>query len=295
MFKSRYAAFVVTTALLLVESSAAQPKTRNITVNGTSFAYVDRGSGPLVILIHGSMGDYREWSNQIEPLARHHRVIAYSRRYHWPNALPTDGADAKVERQADDLAEIIKSLGLPAAHLVGHSYGGLIALVFSLKYPEMVRRLVLVEPAVSSVLDNFSGNDAAVKQRQAFREEIGKAFQSGDAERIVRTALANYAPGEFENAPTETREMYMANTRAFTLDFNSPRPTLGCTEIQKIGAPALVLAGSRSPLLRTAQAVAQCLKASNLVTIPHGTHHIQLDRAQEFNEAVLAFLKQESN
>lgn len=250
MFKSCYAVFVIATVLLLTESSAAQTKTRTITVNGTSFAYVDTGSGPPIILIHGSMGDYREWSKQTEPLARHRRVIAYSRRYHWPNALPTDGADATVERQADDLAGIIKSLGLPPAHLVGHSYGGLVALVLSLKHPEMVRTLVLVEPAVSSVLDNTSANDAAVKQRQAFREEIENAFRSGNAERIVRTALANYAPGEFENAPSEIREMYMANTPAFRLDLNSPRPTLACNDMQKIGAPVLVLAGSRSPLLR---------------------------------------------
>jgi len=65
IFKSRYAAFVVATVLLLVESFAAQQKTRNITVNRTSFAYVDRGSGPLVILIHGSMGEYRESSDHL--------------------------------------------------------------------------------------------------------------------------------------------------------------------------------------------------------------------------------------
>lgn len=289
MVKSVYAALATATVLLLMGSPAAQTKTRNITVDGTSFAYVDTGSGAPVILIHGSMGDYREWSRQAE-LTRYHRVIAYSRRYHWPNALPTEGSDAGVERQADDLAGIIKSLGLPVVHLVGHSYGGLVALVLTLKHPEMVRTLVLVEPAISSVLDKAPANNTVLRERETFRKEMRDAFQSGNAERIVRTALANYAPGEFENAPRETREMYLANVPAFKLDFDSPRPTLACIDMQRIGVPALVVAGSRSPLLRTAQGVTQCLKAAKLETIPQGTHHLQVDHAQEFNNVVLEFL-----
>ena len=50
-----------------------------------------------MVLIRGSMFDYREWSKLLQPLAKDYRVIAYSRRYHWPNAAPAANADASLE------------------------------------------------------------------------------------------------------------------------------------------------------------------------------------------------------
>ena len=106
-------------AIFAAPSSAG--KAGQISANGLSFAYVEEGSGPPVVLVHGSVSDYREWSRQMAPLARHYRVIAYSRRYHWPNLPPGKDADASVERQADNLAAIIKALGIAPAHIVSHS------------------------------------------------------------------------------------------------------------------------------------------------------------------------------
>jgi pimeloyl-ACP methyl ester carboxylesterase len=71
---------------------------------------------------------------------------------HWPNLAPGKDADASVERQADDLAGIIRTLGIPPARIVGHSYGGAVAINLTLRHPELVRTLVLAEPAVSGVL-----------------------------------------------------------------------------------------------------------------------------------------------
>jgi hypothetical protein len=122
MVESLHAAFA-TAMVLLIASPATQRKARNIRVGGMSFAYVDLGSGPTVVLIHGSISDYREWSKQMEALAKHHRVIAYSRRYHWPNSPPGEDTDATVPRQVEDLVAIINSLGLAPTHIVGHSYG----------------------------------------------------------------------------------------------------------------------------------------------------------------------------
>lgn len=108
-------------ATVLTATAASAQVVRRVAANGLTFAYVEEGSGSPVVLIQGSMLDYREWSKQIKPLARHYRVIAYSRRYHWPNAPPTANADASLEVQVEDLAAIIKTLKIGPAHLVGHS------------------------------------------------------------------------------------------------------------------------------------------------------------------------------
>lgn len=281
---------VVLLALFAAFSSAG--KTGTVSVNGLSFTYVEEGSGPTVILVHGSVSDYREWSKQLAPLARHYRVIAYSRRFHWPNLPPGTDADASLEHQADDLAAIIKTLGITSTHIVGHSYGGAVALHLTLRHPELVQTLVLSEPAVSGVLAGSAENDAALKEGQALRAEMKEAFATGDAERIVRTYAARVAPGEFEKASPEVRQMLMANVPAFQLDYNSRRPPFTCDDAARVAVPVLILSGDRSPmgLQRIAETTARCIKAARFVKLPKATHWMQHDQAQAFNEAVLAFL-----
>jgi pimeloyl-ACP methyl ester carboxylesterase len=286
---SLYNAFAV---ILVFAVSPLQAAPRSLLANGLSFNYLDVGSEPPVILVHGSISDYREWSNQMEPLARHYRVIAYSRRFHWPNAPPGKDANATLERQADDLAAIIDALGIGPAHVVGHSYGGATALFLARRHPEMVRTLVLAEPAVGGVLREMPRDDPILKEGQAVRAEMKEAFASGNAERIVSTYAARVAPGEFEKARGETREMLLANIAAFELDFGSSRPSFACDDARRIVAPSLVVTGTRSAmgLQRIAETLAQCLQSGNLVKIPGATHWMESDHAAEFNDAVLSFL-----
>ena len=80
-----------------------------MTVNGTVLHYQDRGSGPPLVLVHGSMADYRNWRQQKLPFAQHHRVITYSRRYHFPNAFHGSGLDYSLNLHAADLAALIEN------------------------------------------------------------------------------------------------------------------------------------------------------------------------------------------
>jgi pimeloyl-ACP methyl ester carboxylesterase len=275
----------------LFASSSPADKTRKVSANGMSFAYVDEGSGTPIILVHGSVSDYREWSKQMAPFARHYRVIAISRRYHWPNSPPGNEADASVESQADDLAAIIQALGLAPTHLVGHSYGGAIAINLTLRHPELVRTLVLAEPAISGVLEGVPDNDALSKESQALRTEMKQAFASGDTEQIVQTYARHVAPGELEKASRAILEMLVENVPAFQLDFNARRPPVTCELVKRITVPVLVVSGDRSPngLRRIAEEAAHCMQA-RLVKIPEATHWMQHDHARVFNDAVLEFL-----
>src|SRR6478752_2343596 len=91
-------------------------------VNDVDLAYVEQGQGDPVVLVHGSVNDYRSWRSQLEPFSARHRVIAYSRRVHWPNAQPRAGDVFSAEQHAADLAALIELLGFAPAHLVGSSY-----------------------------------------------------------------------------------------------------------------------------------------------------------------------------
>jgi len=282
-------------AFAAVTLSFSYAKTGKINANGISLAFVEEGSGQPLILIHGSVSDYREWSEQIPAFARNYRVIAISRRYHWPNAVPDSNADASVERQTDDLAAIMSGLKISSANIIGHSFGGLIALNFALHYPKFVRCLVLAEPAASGVLGNSPDDSSVANEAQAIRAEMKEAFASGDSERIVRTYADHVAPGQFEKASPQLRQMLLANVPAFQLDFTSRRSPFTCDDARRISIPVLVISGDHSPkgLQRIAQAVAGCINNAKFVKIPEATHWMQQDHVKVFNEAVSAFLAQQ--
>ena len=82
----------------------------SVIVRGYDLDYSESGSGEPVVLVHGSASDQRTWQGQREALAERYRVIAYSRRYHWPNAPIAGGADYSMDEQVEDLRAVLRSL-----------------------------------------------------------------------------------------------------------------------------------------------------------------------------------------
>lgn len=111
-------------------------------VDGVRIGYYDRGSGNTLLLLHGMFGDYLDWEPVLEPLSRKHRVIA-------PD-LPGFGSSAKpkVEYTGDffvsQIEGFLSRLGLARVTLVGNSFGGILALLFALRHPERIERLILI-------------------------------------------------------------------------------------------------------------------------------------------------------
>jgi pimeloyl-ACP methyl ester carboxylesterase len=83
---------------------------KNVLVNGVKLHYLEKGSGIPVVLIHGGLGDYREWNPQIERISSHYRVIAYSRRYNYPNNNAEIPPDHSAIVEARDLAALLDEL-----------------------------------------------------------------------------------------------------------------------------------------------------------------------------------------
>ncbi|HEY0608611.1 MAG TPA: alpha/beta hydrolase, partial [Chitinophaga sp.] len=171
--------------------AGADPEIKKILINGDSIHYIERGQGPPVVFVHGALGDYRVWQAQMDTFAEHHRVIAYSRRFAYPNKqVINDSADYSPARHAKDLAAFIKALHLEPVHLVGHSYGAFTALSTTIDHPELVRSLSLGEPPVMSLLPSAPGGDTIL--RNFFQKALipaGKAFKSNNNEKAVAIFL----------------------------------------------------------------------------------------------------------
>ena len=95
-----------------------------IEINGYPMAYQDSGAGAPLILVHGSLCDYRMWPCQLEAFSKKHRVLNVSLRHYFPELWNGAGNDFSVAHHAQDVGVFIQKLALGPVHLLGHSRRG---------------------------------------------------------------------------------------------------------------------------------------------------------------------------
>ncbi len=304
--------FILVTVCLLSfpivssNSTSAQEKTgakqqaklniKKIRVNGMMLHYIDRGKGDPVVFVHGTLGDYRTWNFQMDGFSKNHRVISYSRRYHYPNKWLGDLADFSVLPHAKDLAAFIKALKLGPVHLVGHSYGAFIALLTAIDHPELIRSLTLGEPPVMPLLKNTPEGDSLLTL--FITKTIvpsGQAFQSGNIEQGVKT-FVNGVLGDssYEKFPPVVHQHMMDNARELKGETATRDlfPPFTCEDAQKVKAPTLLLVGERSPKIfhLITDELERCLPQKERATIPNASHGLEFENPDAFNKVVLDFI-----
>jgi pimeloyl-ACP methyl ester carboxylesterase len=284
-------------ALVLAARPAfAADEVRRISVNGTELAYVEAGSGQPVILVHGGLQDWRMWRDLLPGLSEGYRVIAYSRRNRHPFPVSAEGApDGAGDLHAEDLAGLVRALGLGRAHVVGHSSGGVAALFFAAAHPDLVRSLVLNEPPATGMLAGTPDGPATLREQGARLAPAREAFAAGDMERGVRVFTdAVRGPGSFERLSDGDRRMALENAPSHVADQMSARPRapFGCEQARSVAAPVLLTGGDRStPLfVRVLDALERCLPNAERVTIPAAAHNVPGDNPAAFRQAVATFL-----
>lgn len=115
-------------------------------IDGTRLHFVDKGSGPAIVLIHGLGGQMRDFARAlVDDLAADHRVVLVDRPGSGYSVRPKGGS-ASLTAQADTIAELIDRLGLDRPTLVGHSLGGALSLALAIHHPAKVGRLALICP-----------------------------------------------------------------------------------------------------------------------------------------------------
>ena len=123
---------------------AHRPLGKILRVRGRAVHVVERGTGPCVILLHGNGSMVEDFASTglIDRLAENHRVLAFDRPGFGES--DRDGGTWTPEREADLLAEVMQTLGVQTSVVVGHSWGGLVALSMALRDPASITGLVLL-------------------------------------------------------------------------------------------------------------------------------------------------------
>lgn len=279
-------------------------------INDTVVAYQETGQGDPVVLVHGGVSDLRTWSHQFQTLGKKHRTIVYSRRYALPNDPIGNEADDPIQTHVADLASLVSALDATPSHIVGHSWGGLVALLLAMQRPQLVRSLVLIEPPaltlfvdmppkptqLLSLLFRKPGAVAAiVKLGATAMGPAEKAFRRGDDDAAIR-AFGHGVLGK-HRFHTLSKERYAqvwdnrGPDRAQML--GSGFPSLSTEDVAHIDLPVLLICGNESPAVfrHLSQYLLELLPDARLQMIEGASHMVQEDEPEEFNQAVLSFFE----
>ena len=220
--------------------------------------YIEKGQGFPLILLHGNGEDSSYFAHQIDEFSSSYHVYAIDTRGHGKS--PRGTAPFTIRQFADDLLAFMDRHGIEKAHILGFSDGGNTAMIFAMRYPERVERLIL---------NGANLAPSGVKRSTQLPIEIGYKFASRFAEKS---------------------EQAKQNAEMLGLMVNDPN--VDPDELKSIKARTLVIAGT-SDMIREdhTRLIASKIAGSQLAIIK-GNHFIANKNAPEFNRVVLKFLEE---
>jgi non-heme chloroperoxidase len=221
MFRNVLLAFII---LSLISVLAKAQETKQISANNAEFAYIEMGTGDPIIFVHGGLQDYRMWAGHLPRFADRYRAIAYSRRNNYPNEVSPEGMpDSAADAHGEDLAALIKALGLSKVRIVGHSSGAHAALFFAASNPDMVVSLVLNEPPATGILIGTPGGAEVLKE---FGRGVGpgrETLKVGNIDVGIPLFVNGVGgPGAYERRSDADKKMNRDNVASYQADATTP-------------------------------------------------------------------------
>jgi pimeloyl-ACP methyl ester carboxylesterase len=249
------------------------------------------GDGPPVLLIHEGICDSRMWESQWRTFPQVHRTVRCDLRGFGQTPLP-----AEPYSNARDVVELLDRLVLGAAALVGVSLGGRVALEVALARPDLVERLVLVGVG----LPGHAWSDTV----RTYGEDEDAAVARGDLEAVVEANLRMWVDGPNRRADEVDPRVrgFVGEMQRRALELQAPVwevvqeellvPDVG-TRYVELRVPTLVLVGSEdvSDIHEIADRLTSGIPGARKVAIAGTAHVPSLERPEEFDRLVLAFLR----
>jgi 3-oxoadipate enol-lactonase len=261
------------------------PRTR---IGNIEMYYEVHGGGEPIVLIHGLSMDSSTWFNQVPILSQKYQVIVFDNRGVGQTDAPNE--DYSTEMMADDTVALLKFLNVDNAHILGFSMGGMIAQIIVLKYPELVKSLLL----------NTTAAQFPAKAKHLVQTWLRMLNENVSLEICIREGfLWVYTDKFFEHDETVTASVN------FAIDHPHPLSTHGFagqvaalmkhdtrSQISQISVPTLVLIGGDDifiPIEFSEELAAKIPKAE-LVVLERGGHNCWMEFPEPFNQTVMQFL-----
>ena len=267
-------------------SQMGVPPPKEAVVFGQKIQYVDVGTGPVVVLLHGLGGNSANWAFNFAALSAKYRVIA-------PDQIGFGRSDKplinyRVGTYVDFLDKFLEGLKVERASLVGNSMGGWIAALYAVKYPKRVERLVLVDaagfaPPKEFDLSALSGLNPSTREQARYLMNLVFFNPLLKSEAAVDVTLAaRIAAGDGYTIQSLVESIYRNEDM---LD----------GKLSAVKQPVLIIWGrddGLTPLAREGEKYKKEMPSAQFVVFEQCGHVPQVEKAAEFNAAVLKFLSQ---
>jgi pimeloyl-ACP methyl ester carboxylesterase len=218
----------------------------SIDISGSRVEYAEQGSGEPVVLLHSSASSGAQWRALMERLGDRFRVMApdlygYGGTSHW-----TGRGAFCLEHEAQLVCALLGHAGEPA-HLVGHSFGGAVALHVARTRPDLLASLTVIEPVAFHLLRGY--DHQALEEISVVATGVAGALACGD----YFTGIARFVdywsgPGAWAGIPQEKRPGFAARLGKVALDFQATlNEPAALEDFAAMALPTLVVRGTSSP------------------------------------------------
>jgi len=278
---------------------------RETVVNGLRFHYVEAGAGPLVILLHGFPEFWYSWRFQISALAEAgFHVVAPDLRGYNKSDKPQEKNQYRIDLLAKDVADLIRETGHQKAVVVGHDWGGGIAWRVASAYPELVKKLIILNAPHPAALKREMRTFTQLRKswymlffqlpyipemalRACNYAAIEKAFRQ---EPVRQEAFTLKDIAQYKNAISEPG--------ALTAGINYYRANVGyfwsnpSWFTETIPSPTLVIWGEQDRYLNInlLEGLDRWVHNLRIERIPQASHWVQIDAHECVNELIIQFL-----
>lgn len=262
--------------------------------NGVRLYYEEAGRGTAIVFVHEFSGDFRSWEAQMRHFSRRYRCVAFNARGYPPSEVPASPSKYSHTIASDDIASVMRHLGIARAHIIGCSMGAYATLLFGLRYPRRALSLTTIG----------AGAGAGPAKRAQFlkaTEASARVFEEEGLEGAARKYRVAPNRIQLENKdPRSFREFFMRFAQHSALGHANTlrgvqmrRPSIYSLEgkLARMKVPAHVVAGDEDETsLDAGVFLKRTCPAARLTVTPATGHLVNVEEPSLFNSITEDFL-----
>lgn len=262
--------------------------------NGVRLYYEEAGRGTPIVFVHEFSGDLMSWEAQMRRFSRRHRCIAFNARGYPPSDVPAAVSKYSYRIARDDIAALMRALGVGSAHVVGCSMGAYTTLQFGMHYPRLARSLTVVGIG--------AGSDPGrqVQFRRDSVAEAGRYLAVGTREvarkyldHPARVTLKRKDPRGFAEFYARVAEHSAPGSANTLRGIQAKRPSLYrlAAPLRRLPVPLHVVCGDEDPsALAPSLFVKRTCPSARLSVVAGTGHAVNIEEPALFNDLTAAFL-----
>jgi pimeloyl-ACP methyl ester carboxylesterase len=262
--------------------------------SGVKLYYEEAGKGTPIVFVHEFSGDHRSWEGQMRHFSRRYRCVAYNARGYPPSEVPPSVSSYSYIAAVDDIAAVMRHLGIVKAHIIGCSMGAYATLQFGLRYPRRALSLTSVSAGAGS---DSRGRAQFVKASEATARSL-LADGLGPAMNKYRKAsnriqLERKDPGAFEEFFRRFAEHSPLGHANTLRGVQTRRPTIYSLRagLERLKVPLHVVVGDEDDSsLGPGLFIKRACPAARLTIVPATGHVVNVEEPALFNRLTEDFL-----